>query len=97
MNKKIFSKTGFTIDKFYYCPFHPIYGVGNYKKKSFDRKPNPGMLIKAIKKYKINKKKSFMIGDQVTDKLAAKRADISFFYRSNKSLRSQFKEIINKN
>jgi D-glycero-D-manno-heptose 1,7-bisphosphate phosphatase len=97
MNKKIFAKTGFTIDKFYYCPFHPIYGVGNYKKKSFDRKPNPGMLIKAIKKYKINKKKSFMIGDQVTDKLAAKRADISFFYRSNKSLRSQFKEIINKN
>jgi histidinol phosphatase-like enzyme len=52
------------------------------------------MLIKAIKKYKINKKKSFMIGDQVTDKLAAKRANISFFYRRNISLRSQLKEMI---
>ena len=93
--KKIYSKTGFKIDKFYYCPYHPVHGLGNYKKKSFDRKPNPGMLIRAIKKYKINKKKSFMIGDQITDKLAAKKVKMLFFYRSKKSLRAQLKKIIN--
>ena len=41
---------------------------------SFDRKPNPGMLLKAEKKYKINLKESYMIGDRWRDIGAGKRA-----------------------
>ncbi len=32
-----------------------------------NRKPNPGMLYKALKKYQIDLKKSLMIGDKVSD------------------------------
>ena len=35
----------------FYCPFHPQHGVGDYKKQSFDRKPNPGMLLRASEKH----------------------------------------------
>ena len=34
---------------------------------SFNRKPNPGMLLEAQKKYNIDLSKSFMIGDKATD------------------------------
>ena len=40
----------------------------------FSRKPNPGMLLKAQKKYKINLKKSFMIGDRWRDVGAGNKA-----------------------
>ena len=88
--KKIKAK----IDDFYFCPFHYKNGIGKYKKRSFDRKPNPGMIFKAIKKWNVNKERSFMIGDSLNDKIAAKRANIKFFYKKNYSLLKQIKEIL---
>jgi D-glycero-D-manno-heptose 1,7-bisphosphate phosphatase len=88
--KKIKAK----IDDFYFCPFHCKYGIGKYKQRSFDRKPNPGMIFKAIKKWNVNKEKSFMVGDSLSDKIAAKRANIKFFYKKNYSLLKQVKEIL---
>jgi D-glycero-D-manno-heptose 1,7-bisphosphate phosphatase len=88
--KKIKAK----IDDFYFCPFHYKNGIGKYKKRSFDRKPNPGMIFKAIKKWNVNKEKSFMIGDSLNDKIASKRANIKFFYKKNYSLLKQIKEIL---
>ena len=44
-----------------------IYVCYSDNDKCIDRKPNPGMLLKAVKKYKINLKKSFMIGDRWRD------------------------------
>ena len=41
--------------------------------KSYYRKPNPGMLVRAVKKNKININKSFMIGDRWSDIECAKR------------------------
>ena len=35
------AKLGNLIDDYYFCPFHEEYGIGEYKKKSFDRKPKP--------------------------------------------------------
>ena len=88
--KKIKAK----IDDFYFCAFHYKNGIGKYKKRSFDRKPNPGMIFKAIKKWNVNKERSFMIGDSLNDKIAAKRANIKFFYKKNYSLLKQIKEIL---
>ena len=42
--------------------------------KSFFRKPNPGMIIRSIKKNKFNRSKCIMIGDRWTDIIAAKKA-----------------------
>jgi len=36
-----------TLTGVYYCPYHPVHGVGKYKADSFDRKPNPGMILQA--------------------------------------------------
>ncbi len=93
LRKKI-KKYGGKIDDIFYCPFHPEFGKGKYKKKSNDRKPGDGMIRKAIKKWKINSKASFMIGDKTSDKLAAKKAKIKFFYKKEKNLNTQIKNIL---
>ena len=36
-------------------------------KRSFYRKPNPGMLIKSINKFNIDVKKSYLVGDRWSD------------------------------
>ena len=93
LRKKI-KKDRAKIDDIFYCPFHPEFGKGKYKKKSNDRKPGDGMIRKAIKKWKIDTKKSFMIGDKISDKIAAKKAKIKFFYKKEKNLNTQMKNIL---
>lgn len=93
LRKKI-KKDGAKIDDIFYCPFHPEFGKGKYKKKSNDRKPGDGMIRKAIKKWKIDPKTSFMIGDKISDKLAAKKAKIKFYYKKEKNLNTQIKNIL---
>ena len=60
----------------FYCPFHPERGVGHYKKESFDRKPNPGMLLRAAIKHGIDMRRSIMIGDKDSDMQAASNASV---------------------
>lgn len=73
---KRFQEEGCAIDAEYYCPYH-IDGLGAYQRKSFYRKPNPGMILKAAKDFDIDLSQSFLIGDQVTDIEAAKAAGIT--------------------
>jgi D-glycero-D-manno-heptose 1,7-bisphosphate phosphatase len=72
-----FSDEKIPISDVFYCPDHPIYGLGEYKKESFDRKPNPGMIIKALQRYEISPQLSVMIGDKDSDMEAALRANIA--------------------
>ena len=60
----------------FYCPCHPEYGVGHYRKESFNRKPNPGMLLRAAEKHRLDLKRSLMIGDKDSDMHAANKAGI---------------------
>ena len=60
----------------FHCPYHPEHGIGRYKKDSFDRKPNPGMLLRAEKKYTLDLKHSIMIGDKDSDMQAAINAGV---------------------
>lgn len=64
------------IDAFYYCPYHPDATVAAYRQKHPDRKPEPGMILRAMKELSIDGARSFMIGDQETDMEAARRAGI---------------------
>lgn len=64
------------ITEVFYCPYHPEHGVGAYKKDSFDRKPNPGMILRAAEKYKIDLAQSIMIGDKDSDMQAANKAGV---------------------
>ncbi|MDO5564625.1 MAG: HAD-IIIA family hydrolase [Eubacteriales bacterium] len=44
-HKYLNEKIDFLIDGFYYCPYHKDGIVKEYKKESYNRKPNPGMLL----------------------------------------------------
>jgi D-glycero-D-manno-heptose 1,7-bisphosphate phosphatase len=71
-----FEREGVLITDVFHCPYHPEHGIGCYKKDSFDRKPNPGMLLSAAKKHGLDLNRSIMIGDKDTDMRAAKRAGV---------------------
>ncbi len=61
-------KFGLQIDGFYYCPHHPKKAVFKRYLKDCDcRKPKLGMVKAAAKKFNIDLKKSFVIGDKLTD------------------------------
>ena len=63
---EILKKNGVEITEFYCCPHHPD-GIGKYKKVCECRKPNNKMIEDAIKKYNIDREKSYMIGDKISD------------------------------
>ena len=85
-------KKGALIDDFYYCPYHPDGVVKKYKKKSLYRKPGNLMIKKLKKKWNIDMKKSFMIGDKKSDKLAALKSGLYFEY-AKKNFYRQVKKI----
>ena len=84
----LFSTKGSYFDRIYYCPYYPVKGfkgeVKKYKKQSRFRKPNNGMILKAIRDLNIDTKQSYMIGDRYTDYLAAKKTNIKFLIVGNK-------------
>ena len=76
----IFQEKNCYIHDVFYCPYHPTEGKGKYLKESFDRKPSPGMLIKAEKKFNIDLNKSILVGDKHSDIEAGKLAGVKKLY-----------------
>jgi D-glycero-D-manno-heptose 1,7-bisphosphate phosphatase len=75
-----FAEEGVTITDVLYCPFHPEHGVGEYKKDSFNRKPQPGMILTAAGSHGLDVESSIMIGDSETDMQAALSAGVKKRY-----------------
>ncbi|NDV24911.1 D-glycero-beta-D-manno-heptose 1,7-bisphosphate 7-phosphatase [Desulfovibrio sp. JC022] len=67
---------GAHIDGVYYCPHHPTEAVGEYLKQCDCRKPEPGMLKRAIEEWDINLEQSVLIGDSESDLIAGERAGV---------------------
>ena len=65
---------GAVIDDFYYCPYHPDF---NNEQQCLSRKPNPGMLTKAVEKWNDDLSRSWMIGDKLIDVDAGKAAGVN--------------------
>lgn len=63
----VFKFHGAVIDKVYFCPFHPVHGVGKYKVDSSCRKPKPGMILQAAKEFCVDLQRSVLVGDKATD------------------------------
>jgi D-glycero-D-manno-heptose 1,7-bisphosphate phosphatase len=91
--QKILKNNNTKIDAFYFCPFHKDGVIKKYKKDSVLRKPRIGMFNLVQKKWKIDKKKSFIIGDQKTDMQFAKRAKINGYLFNQKNLYQFIKKI----
>ncbi len=69
---------GARIDAFYICPFHaeatdPAFAHPDHP----DRKPNPGMILRAMDEWGLDPARCLLIGDKASDMEAAKRAGIA--------------------
>lgn len=74
--KSQFAERGSDIDSVYFCPDHPLYGVGCYRRDSPLRKPAPGMLLQARDEFDVDMARSVMVGDKKTDMLAGAAAGV---------------------
>jgi D-glycero-D-manno-heptose 1,7-bisphosphate phosphatase len=70
-------RRGAKIDAVYFCPHHPHGDVKKYRVKCRCRKPEIGMIMKAVKEHGIDLKKSFMVGDTTRDVLTGNRAGLT--------------------
>ena len=60
----------------YFAPTHPEHGVGRYRVDSPDRKPGPGMILKARDELGLDLAASALVGDRETDIRAAIAAGV---------------------
>lgn len=64
---------GARIDRFYFCPHHPVYGNGPYKIACSCRKPESGLFLRASEELDIDLARSYVVGDMLKDIDAGKR------------------------
>jgi D-glycero-D-manno-heptose 1,7-bisphosphate phosphatase len=67
-------RAGVEIEASYYCPFHPDGVVSPFDCEHEDRKPNPGMWLRAARDLGLDLERSYSIGDGERDVVAGKRA-----------------------
>ena len=60
---------GVPVDATYYCPFHKDGVVAAYARDHKDRKPNPGMFLRAARDFDLDIAASLMIGDKESDRI----------------------------
>lgn len=58
---------GARVDAFYYCPHHPSAPNENYRLECRCRKPSTGMVEDAAKRFRIDPKLSYVVGDSYRD------------------------------
>jgi len=62
-----FISEGIEIKKVFFSPYHPLYGLGHYKKDDISRKPQPGMILAAKSEFDLDLSKSVLVGDKASD------------------------------
>lgn len=67
---------GAHVDAFYYCPHHPEGTVTSLAVACECRKPEPGMLLRALNEWPIDLDHTYLIGDKSSDVEAAERAGV---------------------
>jgi len=85
---------GAHVDAFYYCPHHPTAGQGNYLADCPCRKPQPGMVLKALKEWSVDCSRSFLVGDKVSDIQAGESAGIPGYIFTDEDLESFVGQIL---
>jgi D-glycero-D-manno-heptose 1,7-bisphosphate phosphatase len=58
---------GARIDAYYYCPHHPDGKIAEYARACGCRKPQPGLVERAVRDLAVNPKRSFVVGDRWLD------------------------------
>ncbi|GLB31387.1 D-glycero-alpha-D-manno-heptose-1,7-bisphosphate 7-phosphatase [Lacrimispora amygdalina] len=74
---RLLAEDGAEIDHFFYCPHHPVHGIGAYKKSCHCRKPDIGMFEMAENYFQVDKSHSYMVGDKLLDTEAGHKYGVS--------------------
>ena len=90
MNKML-GQEGAAIDAFFYCPHLPEAILPEYRRVCLCRKPEPGLLLDAMKQFGARHESTIMVGDMVRDMIAAQKAGVKGFMiqGGNKDNRSE--------
>lgn len=68
---------GAHVDAFFMCPYHPQAAIEAYRHPDHpDRKPNPGMILRALAEWPIDRNRCVLIGDHESDIECAQRAGV---------------------
>ena len=81
--KSYLAKKEIFINEIQFCPYHPRAIIKAYRKKTNLRKPGNQMIKKILQRWNVDLKKSFMIGDKKSDKIAAQKSNLYFAYVKN--------------
>jgi D-glycero-D-manno-heptose 1,7-bisphosphate phosphatase len=65
-----------SIARVYHCPYHPLHGIGQYRRDHPWRKPNPGMILQAVSDLDLDPVQSAILGDKMSDIEAGAAAGI---------------------
>lgn len=71
-----FERAGAPLAAVYFCPYHPENGVGEFRREHQDRKPSPGMLLRAARDLSLDLSHSILVGDRCSDVAAANAAGL---------------------
>lgn len=91
--RRQFRERGADIDAFYYCPCHPEGTVERYRQNSPDRKPEPGMILRAARDFSIDVSRSVMLGDKESDIEAGRRAGVGALIRLDASYKGSLERV----
>ena len=76
-----FVERGARIGRVYHCPYHPTAGIGPYRRDSDDRKPKPGMILRARSDFQLDLSRSVLVGDKDSDIEAGRAAGVGYNVR----------------
>ncbi|TYZ24073.1 D-glycero-alpha-D-manno-heptose-1,7-bisphosphate 7-phosphatase [Selenomonas ruminis] len=76
MNAEL-ARIGAHLDALFFCPHHPEGKAPVYTKVCDCRKPATGMIDRACEQYRIDRSKSYFVGDSDGDMECAKRAGLT--------------------
>lgn len=75
---------GISDARIYVCPYHAKArgkrAVKEFAREADCRKPNAGMLFQALADHAVSPEQAFFVGDKETDRQAAEKAGIDFFW-----------------
>jgi D-glycero-D-manno-heptose 1,7-bisphosphate phosphatase len=74
--QSLLKSKGAGIDGFFYCPHYPGGKVKSLGRDCACRKPKTGMVKQAARKFPLDLKKSYMVGDKIDDVLLGKKASL---------------------
>jgi len=60
-------REGVVLDDILVCPHHPDGVVAEYSRQCLDRKPDPGMILRAAERWNLDLERSMLVGDKDSD------------------------------